>query len=124
MLLRSQFSHQIARMEARGTVERAPCAGDRRGFDAVLTETGRAAIEVAAPKHLFAVRHYFADLLTAEQLDALGDIAEAITSHLAAEHPEVPDKGAEPLKASIGDGVDSSTVGRPFSDAEHLLVVD
>jgi hypothetical protein len=35
------------------------------------------------------VRHRFADVLTAEQLDALGDIAEAIATHLGAEHTDV-----------------------------------
>ncbi len=98
---RSRLSHQIARMEARGTVERAPCSGDARGFDIALTETGRAAIEAAAPIHLLAVRHCFADLLTAEQLDCLGDIAEAITGHLVAEHPEAPNKAPERSKRPL-----------------------
>ncbi len=88
---RSRLSHQIARMEARGSVKRAPCNGDARGFDVVLTHTGRAAIKAAAPLHLEAVRHCFADLLTPKQLDTLGDIAEIITSHLDSEHGESPD---------------------------------
>jgi DNA-binding MarR family transcriptional regulator len=88
---RSRLSHQIARMEARGTVRRAPCADDARGFDVVLTNDGLAALEAAAPAHLAAVRHCFADLLTREQLDVLGDIAETITNHLAAEHGDSAD---------------------------------
>jgi DNA-binding MarR family transcriptional regulator len=83
---RSRLSHQIARMEARGTVERAPCHGDARGFDVVLTDGGLAAIEAAAPLHLAAVRHCFADVLRPEQLDALSEIAETVTAHLEAEH--------------------------------------
>lgn len=75
-------------MESRGTVRRAPCEGDARGFDVVLTDAGLAAIQAAAPRHLAAVRHCFADLLTPAQLDALGDIAETITNHIAAEHSE------------------------------------
>jgi len=85
---RSRLSHQIARMELRGTVERAPCEDDARGFDVVLTEAGLEAIESAAPIHLKAVRHCFADVLTREQLDAFADIAETVTQHLAKEHPE------------------------------------
>jgi DNA-binding MarR family transcriptional regulator len=85
---RSRLSHQIARMEQRGTVSRAPCDGDARGFDVVLTDDGLAAIEAAAPLHLQAVRHCFADILTPAQLDALGDIAEAVEDHLAQEHGE------------------------------------
>lgn len=82
---RSRLSHQISRMEARGTVERAPCESDARGFDVVLTRSGREAIESAAPIHLDAVRHCFIDLLSPEQLDTLGDIAGIVTSHLASD---------------------------------------
>jgi DNA-binding MarR family transcriptional regulator len=85
---RSRLSHQIARMEARGTVQRADCEDDARGFDIVLTDAGLAAIEAAAPIHLETVRHCFADLLSPEQLDTLGDISETITKHLAAEHSD------------------------------------
>jgi DNA-binding MarR family transcriptional regulator len=87
---RSRVSHQIARMEARGTVERAPCDDDARGFDVILTDAGLSAIEAAAPAHAEAVRHCFADLLTSGQLDTLGDIADVITGHLAAEHAASP----------------------------------
>jgi DNA-binding MarR family transcriptional regulator len=87
---RSRLSHQIDRMEARGTVRRAPCEGDARGFDVLLTDAGRTAIETAAPLHVAAVRHCFIDLLTPEQLDSLGDIAETITTHLATEHTSAP----------------------------------
>jgi DNA-binding MarR family transcriptional regulator len=86
---RSRLSRQIARMEARGTVERAPCEGDARGFDVILTDAGLAAIQAAATMHLTAVRHCFADLLTPQQLDVFGDIAETVTNHLAAEHADV-----------------------------------
>jgi DNA-binding MarR family transcriptional regulator len=85
---RSRLSHQIGRMEERGTVGRAPCDGDARGFDVVLTADGLAAIEAAAPLHLRAVRHCFADILTPTQLDTLGDIAEVISGHLARDHGE------------------------------------
>ena len=85
---RSRLSHQIARMEARGTVRREACPDDARGFDVLLTDAGLAAIRGATPGHLPVVRHCFADVLTPEQLDTVGDIAEAITHHLAIEHGE------------------------------------
>jgi DNA-binding MarR family transcriptional regulator len=84
---RSRLSHQIARMETRGTITRAACDNDARGFDVVLTPAGLRAIDTAAPLNLEAVRHCFIDVLTDEQLDTLGDIAEAITTHLEREHP-------------------------------------
>ena len=91
---RSRISHQLGRMEARGTVRRESCAEDGRSFNVVLTDAGMAAIEAAAPAHVAAVRHCFTDVLTPEQLDTLGDIAEAITTHLATEHAD-PDNGDE-----------------------------
>ena len=83
---RSRLSHQIARMESRGTVERASCDGDARGFDVVLTKAGLDAIKTAAPLHLAWLRHCFMDILSPKQLDALADIAQAVTNHLADEH--------------------------------------
>lgn len=85
---RSRLSHQIARMESRGAIERTPCKDDARGFDVFLTDHGLAIIEAAAPLHLTSVRHCFADVLSRKQLDALGDIAEAITGHLADAHSD------------------------------------
>ncbi|MFC8434214.1 MarR family winged helix-turn-helix transcriptional regulator [Streptomyces sp. NPDC057253] len=86
---RSRLSRQITRMESRGTITRASC-DDARGFDVVLTESGLAAVRVASRIQLEAVRHCFADLLTSEQLETLGDITELVTKHLATEHDEVP----------------------------------
>ena len=57
----------------------------------MLTDAGLAAVESAAPAHLAAVRHCFADLLTREQLDTLGDIAETITDRLANQHTNTAD---------------------------------
>ena len=45
----SRVSHQLARMQRRGLVAREECPSDARGAFAVLTGTGRAAIERAAP---------------------------------------------------------------------------
>lgn len=83
---RSRLSHQIARMETRGTLTRTACENDARGFDVMLTPAGLEAVEAAARVNLEAVRHCFIDLLTEEQLDTMGDIAHAVTTHLTASH--------------------------------------
>ena len=83
---RSRVSHQIGRMEARGTVCREASPDDGRGFEAVLTEAGLAAIREATPQHLASVRHCFLDVLTPEQLDTLAEIADAVVAHLRDEH--------------------------------------
>jgi DNA-binding MarR family transcriptional regulator len=85
---RSRLSHQLDRMEKRGLLTREPCPTDARGCVAVLTEAGLGSIDVAAKLHVADVRHCFADVLTAEQLDGLTVAARAITGHLAAEHPD------------------------------------
>src|SRR5688500_9000571 len=48
---RSRLSHHIKRMEARGLLTRVGCPEDGRGAFVGITETGRTAIEGAAPAH-------------------------------------------------------------------------
>ncbi|WP_370246645.1 MarR family winged helix-turn-helix transcriptional regulator [Nocardioides sp.] len=83
---RSRLSHQLTRMERRGTVERRACATDARGLDISITAAGRAAITAAAPAHVAVVRHCFVNLLTPEQLATLADIADIVADHLEEAH--------------------------------------
>lgn len=71
---RSRVSHQLRRMESRGLVERAGCPEDGRGSFVGITETGRKAIEQAAPEHVDEVRRLVIDVLTPEELQTLGRI--------------------------------------------------
>jgi DNA-binding MarR family transcriptional regulator len=100
---RSRLSHQLARMEERGSIRREPCASDGRGFDVVLTAAGLVSIRAAAPGHLELVRHCFLAVLTAEQLDALAEISEAITRHLETEHGASADTAAPSAEALYSD---------------------
>jgi DNA-binding MarR family transcriptional regulator len=75
---RSRVSHHIARMVERGLVRKDRCALDRRGTYIMVTELGRQAIEAAAPGHVAAVRRFFIDALTGEQLEALADAADRV----------------------------------------------
>ena len=84
---RSRLSHQIARMERRGTVRRITCTSDARGFDVVLTPAGLEAITAAAPLHVNDVRTVFVDVLTRDELDALAAISEKVVGHIRANHP-------------------------------------
>jgi DNA-binding MarR family transcriptional regulator len=95
---RSRVSHQLARMEERGSIRREPCEGDARGFDVVLTEAGLDAIRAAVPGHLAMVRHCFVDVLTPEQLDALAEITDAVSRHLEVEHGIAPDPAKETVE--------------------------
>jgi DNA-binding MarR family transcriptional regulator len=81
---RSRLSHAVARLEERGWVVREDCATDRRGQIARLTDEGFATLAAAAPGHVVAVREILIDLLTAEQLDHLTAIGEAILAQTRA----------------------------------------
>lgn len=82
---RSRLSHQVSRMEKRGLVVRENCSEDARGSMVRLTDEGRAAIEAAAPDHVAAVRRYFFDPLTDDELDTLGTLFDRILSGLPRE---------------------------------------
>jgi DNA-binding MarR family transcriptional regulator len=80
---RTRVSHHVRRMERRGLVTRAACEDDARGAMVVLTEQGWRAIEAAAPDHVRSVRENLIDLLTPEQVDVLGDVAELVIDRLS-----------------------------------------
>jgi DNA-binding MarR family transcriptional regulator len=80
---RSRLSHAVARLEANGWVRRDSCPTDKRGAWAVLTDTGFAALEAAAPGHVEAVRGTLFDPLTPEQVTQLGEIMSAIRGSLS-----------------------------------------
>ena len=79
---KSRLSHQLTRMQQRGLVERSNCAEDRRGAWIRLTAQGRSAVEAAAPRHVESVRRYLFDVLSAEQVDALGSVARAVLDRI------------------------------------------
>lgn len=79
---RSRLSHAVARLEELGWVRREACPSDRRGQEAVLTDEGFAALEVAAPMHVESVRANLFDLLSPEQLEQLQQINDILLEHL------------------------------------------
>jgi DNA-binding MarR family transcriptional regulator len=83
---KSRLSHQLRRMEQRGLVRREMCAEDNRSAIIVLTDTGYHLAETARRAHDEAVRTYVLDVLTPEQLNALGDIAGTVLASLEVEH--------------------------------------
>jgi DNA-binding MarR family transcriptional regulator len=80
---RSRLSHQISRMEKRGLVIREECSADARGSMVRLTDTGRAAIEGAAPEHVEAVRRHFFDLRSDDEVETLGTVFDRVLRGLA-----------------------------------------
>jgi len=80
----SRVSHQLARMQRRGLVARQECPSDARGAFVVLTGTGRAAIEQAAPAHVETVRQLIFDDITPEELAALTTLTSRVLDRLQA----------------------------------------
>lgn len=83
---KSRLSHQLRRMEERGLVTREECVEDNRGSVVRVTETGRTRAAEAQAYYEEAVRQYVVDVLSAEQLAALGAISETILAQLEEPH--------------------------------------
>ncbi|MCP2167152.1 DNA-binding transcriptional regulator, MarR family [Goodfellowiella coeruleoviolacea] len=79
---RSRVSHHVARMEKRDLVSRRGCPDDGRGAFVRITETGRAAIERAAPGHVRTVRRLVFDALSADEVAQLGEIFHRLRSRV------------------------------------------
>jgi DNA-binding MarR family transcriptional regulator len=83
---KSRLSHQIARMESAGLVQRVECDDDARGVFAAVTDAGRERLRETAPTHVTGVRAHLIDLLGASDQKALAEIFERVLTHLG--HPE------------------------------------
>ena len=79
---RSRVAHQLRRMEQRGLVERTSIAEDGRGVTVLLTETGRAVLERAAPGHVEWVTEHFINVATREELETLTALARRVVTRL------------------------------------------
>jgi len=83
---KSRLSHQLRRMETRGLVTREECTEDNRGTVIRVSETGRKLAAEARQQYEQAVRRYVTDVLSADQLNALGAIAETVLAQLDEPH--------------------------------------
>ena len=70
---RSRLSHHLQRMTNRGLVDRVQSETDGRATDAVLTDSGWASLQAAAPKHVAWVRRlFFSDLDGGQEAELAG----------------------------------------------------
>src|SRR5256714_9264393 len=79
---RSRLSHHLSRMENRGLVAREECAEDARGLMVRLTKVGRRAIEEAAPGHVEAVRRYFFNQLSSDEIETMAAAFDRVLDNL------------------------------------------
>jgi DNA-binding MarR family transcriptional regulator len=71
LLTASGVTRLLEGLEGAGLVERAACASDRRVTYAVLTEAGRERLEAASQAHIDAVRGFFVERFSDEELTEL-----------------------------------------------------
>ncbi|MBF6206768.1 MULTISPECIES: MarR family winged helix-turn-helix transcriptional regulator [Nocardia] len=79
---KSRLSKHLARMDARGLVERRPAEEDARGIIVQLTPEGRVALERAAPNHVDLVRRVFIEPLTPGEARALRALADKVVAEV------------------------------------------
>ena len=86
---RSRVTHTVARMEAAGLVQRSTSPEDGRGILATMTPKGHDLLVRVAPVHVTGVRDNLVDLVSPEDLEAVGRVFDAVSDHLVAAHPEM-----------------------------------
>lgn len=80
----SRISHAVERLVDVGWVQRATCPSDRRGWLAILTDSGFEALAAAAPRHVEHLRAYLFKGLSDDDVVELGRLSETILSQLPA----------------------------------------
>jgi DNA-binding MarR family transcriptional regulator len=86
---RSRVTHTIARMEKAGLVRRSTSPDDGRGIIASMTIRGYDLLQRVAPTHVQGVRDHLVDLVSDDDLAALGRVMDAVSDHLVSCHPEM-----------------------------------
>ncbi|OME84197.1 MULTISPECIES: MarR family winged helix-turn-helix transcriptional regulator [Paenibacillus] len=72
---KSRLSHHLTRMEKRGLVKRSPLDADR-GVQVIITSAGKATLDEALPIVSMAIRKYFLDQLTEQDIESITKLAE------------------------------------------------
>ena len=79
---RSRLSHLVRRMEQRRLVVREECSEDARGSMVRLTDAGRATVDGVAPEHSEAIRRYFFNALSSDELETLAVVFDRLLENL------------------------------------------
>ncbi len=81
---RSRLSHTAVRLERRALVLRRPASGDRRGVELLLTPAGREVVDRVSPRHVASVRAHLIDVLSPQELAALGSAMRKVRAAIEA----------------------------------------
>lgn len=82
LLSKSGLTRLVDRMVETGFVTREKCPSDRRGFLAVLTPDGKAALQDAAPTHLRGIQDHFGALVDPREAAVLHEVGERLLAHV------------------------------------------
>ena len=86
---RSRVTHTVTRMERAGLVARTASPEDGRGVVARMTDKGYDLLVRMAPIHVSGVREHLVDLVSRDDLLAVGRVMDAVADNLIAAHPEM-----------------------------------
>ncbi|GIE98377.1 MarR family winged helix-turn-helix transcriptional regulator [Paractinoplanes rishiriensis] len=84
---RSGLTYQAAQLEKAGLVTRTPGAEDERSVTVTLTAAGQAALEQVMPGHVDVVQSLLFDVLTSEDVAAVGEILGRVRDRMRAAPP-------------------------------------
>jgi DNA-binding MarR family transcriptional regulator len=79
---KSRVSHQVARMENRGLVQRVECESDGRGTWVTLETDGKRALLGAMREHAGAIRDLFLEQLLPDEKDVLRRAAKRVLDRI------------------------------------------
>jgi DNA-binding MarR family transcriptional regulator len=79
---KSRVSHQVARMEARGLVERTECDTDGRGTWVGVTAEGRRTLIASTRDHAAMIGDLFFEGLSADEKAVLGSISRRVMERI------------------------------------------
>jgi DNA-binding MarR family transcriptional regulator len=88
---KSRLSHHLARMVARGLVDRAACTEDGRGADVALTPAGRVAARRAREVRARSVQALVLDTLGPERVAHLAEATTLLARRLSEDEQADPD---------------------------------
>lgn len=83
LVSRSRLTYRVDRLAEVAFVTREECEDDRRGLWAILTETGRQALDNAGSEHQSDLRNWFFDLMSPDELATLTSVMSRIDEKLA-----------------------------------------
>ena len=101
---KSRVSHQVARMESRGLLDRTECDTDGRGTWVGITAEGRRTLLSSTRDHAATIRELFFDELGDDEKSAIGEVSRRILDRL------------NPPACDIADG-EGTAPGAPASSS-------